>query len=187
MVDYPVSPVSVSLLSWKSWFSPITPPAVWRVCVIYIHRWAVTVCRLLPHTQVAIRPTNIRPLHIGNIVRFTGRSLAFSDGDVESYRSVTKCHLIIPKSCSWKQQSYPWPTWRRPHQKKTTPFSVSQGKRVFLQLPWSGVMYHNDISAVYKIIVHSPTSVFFPGFSQAVVKMFVDILTSFLCYSTALC
>ena len=68
------------------------------------------------------------------------RSLAFSEGDIHNYWSITRCHLKSPTLCSWEQQCYTGTVgihWIRSHKEKIVLF-VTRGKNVFSQRPGSG-------------------------------------------------
>ena len=56
--------------------SPMAQKSVWHICVDHIQLWAVAVCQVPFQTKVAIMPTNIRPVIIENIVRFSSLGLS---------------------------------------------------------------------------------------------------------------
>ena len=68
------------------------------------------------------------------------RSWPFSERCAENYCSTTRYHLKSSTPCSREQQSYPGTTWtpiEDEHVKKTVPFYVSWGEKVFSQHPES--------------------------------------------------
>ena len=108
MVDYHFCPVPVSHLFNNR-----------------IQFWVVTLCKIT-NSNLSDNHANQYPACIYRNNCSALRSRAFSEGDVENYWRVTRCHLKRPASCSWHQQFYRGDRWsidcRRPHQRRLCPF-----------------------------------------------------------------
>ena len=107
--------------------SPVTPKAVWRICVDRIQLLAVVVRQLLSATKVIIMSTVIWPVIIEIV--FGSHILGFLGENVENYcaaRYQLKSYVVFVRAAVL-----------RSHKKKIVPFSVSWGERVFSPCPWS--------------------------------------------------
>ena len=74
----------------------------WRIFVDHIQMWATAVYNSTISNQMVTMPTILCPVTVENIARFPG----LSEGDVENYLSVTRCHLKSLARCSWEVWSY---------------------------------------------------------------------------------
>ena len=137
----------VSLLSRECWFTQM-PPKQSGAFVSITFSWAVAACKSRPQIKVTIMQTNIRPVLLENIVQF-------SDTLRGRCQELLACHKVSSKKCYavfvrlvFLPSGYVGVCWRRPH-KKTVPFSVSWGERVFSRRSGSRWRWSCELDFLY--------------------------------------